>query len=291
LPLAAVHDLLAHAAQNHYGVPAFNTINLETIKFAALAAQQEKMPVIIQFWPGFENHCPMRLIAAMARDYACQASVPIAVHLDHAAAYDTAVRGIRDGFPSVMVDGSLLPFEENIALTASVCRVAKIFGVDVEAELGHVGSGSVLDDIENVNHYTNVSQAAEFVERTGCGSLAIAVGNAHGAYVKAPVLDFARISAIQQRVSVPLVLHGCSDIPVEQLREAVSLGMSKFNIATEYFRSLYAGMARIITGGMDDRGGEEGDGASVLYGLEEPMTDFVRGKIRLLNPNHYAFPV
>jgi ketose-bisphosphate aldolase len=293
LPLSTVHDILAHAAANRYGVPAFNTINLETVKYAILAAERERMPVIVQFWPGFEGYCPMRLIAAIAKDYAARASVPVAVHLDHSANYGIALRGIRDGFPSVMVDGSLLPFEENIALTASVCRAAEVFGVDVEAELGHVGSGSVLDDFVNADRYTGVSQAAEFAERTGCGSLAVAVGNAHGAYMKAPVLDFARISAIRKRVSVPLVLHGCSDIPDEQLQEAVNLGMSKFNIATEYFRALYAVIGRVMAAGGAAGGTEsgEGDGASLLYALEEPMEEFVRGKIRLLNPNHYVLAV
>ena len=99
-----------------------------------------------------------------------------------------------------------LPFEENVALTKAVVRTANVFGVDVEAELGHVGSGASEDDITNTDHYTRVDQAVDFVERTGCGSLAIAVGNAHGPYVKVPNLDFDRIKAIRAKVDVPLVL-------------------------------------------------------------------------------------
>ena len=124
---------------------------------------------------------------------------------------------------------------------------------------------------------------SEFVERTGCGSLAIAVGNAHGPYVKTPNLDFDRIKAIRAKVSVPLVLHGCSDIPPEQIKEAVNLGMSKFNIATEYFRAMYGAMENVITSKV-----HEGDGISLLMNIKEPMIDFVVSKIRLLNPNKFS---
>ena len=113
------------------------------------------------------------------------------MHLDHSAGYEIAVSGVRDGFPSVMVDGSALPYEENVALTAAVVKTAAVFGVDVEAELGHVGSGSQSwTTSSTASHYTNVEQAVDFVERTGCGSLAVAVGNAHGAYVQTPEPGF-----------------------------------------------------------------------------------------------------
>ena len=113
----------------------------------------------------------------MAKDLANKATVPVAVHLDHSASYEIAVSGIRDGFPSVMVDGSALPYEKNIEVTKAVVETASIFDVDVEAELGHVGNAQNLDDLTNTDHFTNVDKAVEFVERTGCGSLAIAVGN------------------------------------------------------------------------------------------------------------------
>lgn len=121
------------------------------------------------------------------------------------------------------------------------------------------------------------------MERTGCGSLAIAVGNAHGPYVKVPNLDMDRIRAIRSRVKVPLVLHGCSDIPEEQLQEAVNLGMSKFNIATEYFRAMYRALEEDIRSGRRD-----GNGVALMMDIREAMIDFVVGKIRLLNPNHFT---
>lgn len=280
---ATVKDILIHATENRYGVAAINTLSFETIKYAIQAAERERVPIIIQFFPGFDKHIALKYVAFMANDMAEKASVPVAVHLDHSASFEIAVSGIRDGFGSVMVDGSALPFEENIAMTAAVVRTARVFGVDVEAELGHVGVGSSVDDITNTDHYTKVEQAVEFVERTGCDSLAIAVGNAHGPYATVPNLDFDRIKAIRAKLAIPLVLHGCSDIPEEQMQEAVNLGMSKFNIATEYFRAMYQGMEGLMASGkMKD------NAVGVLMGLEEPMVDFVVSKIRLLNPNHFS---
>lgn len=283
MALAKVNDILRHATDNHYGVAAINTINFESIKYAIMAAEAERVPIIIQFYPGLAGHCPLKHIAFMAKDLAQAASVPVAVHLDHSPTYDVAVSGIRDGFPSVMVDGSALPYEENVALTRAVVDTARVFGIDVEAELGHVGSGSNIDDIVNSDHYTKVEQAVDFVERTGCDSLAIAVGNAHGPYATTPNLDFDRIRAIRSKVSIPLVLHGCSDIPEEQMKEAVNQGLSKFNIATEYFRAMYAAMEVAMANPK-----AKGNGVGVLTGMKEPMMDFVIGKIRLLNPNGFS---
>ena len=186
MPLVQVNKLLRHATENHYGVAAVNVFNYETVKWVAEAANRERIPVIIQFYPGFEKYIALKHVAAIAKDFAEKSEVPIGVHLDHSASYEIAVSGVRDGFPSVMVDGSALPYEENVELTAAVVKTAAVFGVDVEAELGHVGSGANVDDIVNAGHYTNVEQAVDFVERTGCGSLAVAVGNAHGAYIQTP---------------------------------------------------------------------------------------------------------
>ncbi len=283
MPLAKVNEILRHATENRYGVAAINVFNYETIKWAAEAANRERIPLIIQFYPGFSSYIELRHVAAIARGFAEQSDVPIAVHLDHSASYEIAVSGLRDGFPSVMVDGSALPYEENTALTAAVVRTASVFGVDVEAELGHVGSGAKLDDIVNSDNYTNVEQAVDFVQRTGCGSLAVAVGNAHGVYIQTPNLDFDRIRALRKALPVPLVLHGCSDIPHEQLQESVRLGMSKFNIATEYFRACYQGIAAAI-----DPEAKNGQMIDLMKQTEESAIEFVRKKMRLLNPDGFS---
>lgn len=149
--------------------------------------------------------------------------------------------------------------------------------------VGHVGNGDSIDAIDNTNYYTKVEDAVRFVEQTGCDSLAIAVGNAHGPYVKTPNLDLERIYAIRKKVNIPLVLHGCSDIPEEQMKEAVNLGMSKFNIATEYFRTMYQSIEKRI-----NNQEFEGNGVKLMYDIKEEMIDFVIQKIRLLNPNKYS---
>ena len=282
MPLVKVNELLQHATEHHYGVAAMNTINFETIQCAVAAAENERVPIIIQFYPGFDRFIPLNFISYMAKELARKATVPVAVHLDHSAGFEIAMAGIRDGFPSVMVDGSALPFEENVALTARVVEAANVFGVDVEAELGHVGMGQNLADME-ADLFTNVDEAVAFVERTGCGSLAIAVGNAHGDYAREPNLDFDRIREIRRAVSVPLVLHGCSGIPDEQMREAVNLGMSKFNIATEYFAASYSAFDHII-----EATGHNRNGVAMFIGARKEMTAFVTEKIRLLNPNKFS---
>ena len=283
MPLVKVNELLHHATENGYGVAAVNVFNYETIKWVAEAANRERIPVIIQFYPGFDKYIALKHVAAIAKDFAEKSSVPIGVHLDHSVTYEIAVGGIRDGFPSVMIDGSTKSFQENVELTKNVVRVAKVFGVDVEAELGHVGNGDSIDAIDNTNYYTKVEDAVRFVEQTGCDSLAIAVGNAHGPYVKTPNLDLERIYAIRKKVNIPLVLHGCSDIPEEQMKEAVNLGMSKFNIATEYFRTMYQSIEKRI-----NNQEFEGNGVKLMYDIKEEMIDFVIQKIRLLNPNKYS---
>lgn len=283
MSLVKVNELLKHATEHHYGVAAINTINYETIRCAIQAAEAERVPIIVQFFPGFDKYIPLSHIAFMANDLARKATVPVAVHLDHSATYEIAVSGIRDGFPSVMVDGSARPYEENVDMTRRVVETASVFGVDVEAELGHVGVGKNLEDMTNTDYFTDPDQAVDFVERTGCGSLAIAVGNAHGDYIQKPNLDFDRIKEIRKVVSIPLVLHGCSGIPDEQMQEAVNLGLSKFNIATEYFAATYDAFDKTI-----EKTGHNRNGVGMFFGVQEGMVEFVRSKIRLLNPNKFS---
>jgi len=279
MPLCKTKDILSHATENKFGVLAAVTFNYETIKWAIKAAELEKLPVIILFYPGFSSHIPQSFMAHMATALAKKASVPVAVHLDHSVSYEIAVSGIKDGFSSIMVDGSSLAFEENVALTSLVVQTARVFNVDVEAELGVIGYGGNIKDLTNHDLFTNANEAKEFVERTGCDALAIAVGNAHGLYVKAPELDFARIKAIRKAVSIPLVMHGSSGIPDEQLQEAVNLGISKFNMGTEYFRAFCDTLKS------DEK---SSDALSLLKNAEEPLIEFLRMKMRLLNPNGYS---
>lgn len=276
MSLASVKEMLQHATKHQYGIPAMNVFNYESIKWAIQAAEEEQKPIIIQFYPGYTVHISMNVIAQCVIDLAQKATVPIGLHLDHARDFDTAVEGIKAGFRSVMIDGSQYPFEENVALTAAVARVARVFGVDVEAELGHVGSGGKVDDFTNPNHFTDPHEVQRFIEQTRADTLAISIGNGHGNYVQTPVLDFERISTIRRLTSIPLVMHGGTGIPMNQMQEAVRRGMSKFNIATEYGIALYRSMTPIV----DKCDSYYG----VLHSLEEGAVNYIRSKIRLLNP-------
>ena len=165
---------------------------------------------------------------------AARTDVPVALHLDHGDGYDRCMQAFRTGYTSVMIDGSHESFEDNIALTASVARAGAAMGVPVEAELGKVGGKE--DDgpaVEGENPYTDPEEAREFVERTGCTSLAIGVGTAHGVYTETPHIEQDVVRAIRVAVDVPLVLHGTSGVPDEQVAEAVKNGICKVNYATE----------------------------------------------------------
>lgn len=282
MAFAKVKDILKHAEENGYGVAAINVFDYNSIKFAVMAAEEARLPIIIQYYPGFAAHAPLSDICDIALKMAQRASVPVGVHQDHSKSFEIAVSGLAAGFPSVMIDGSALSFEENIALTASFTGYAHAMGVDVEAELGHVGSGKNEEDLSNADFFTAPGQAAEFVARTGVDSLAIAVGNAHGTYVRTPELDFDRIAKLRETLSIALVMHGGSDIPDEQMARAVRCGMSKFNIATEYQRVFYTSMK---TWFQDDS--HFGMYYRALREIERPCIDFVKQKMAMLNPDHY----
>lgn len=282
MPLTKVKDLLVHAQEHGYGVPAINVFDYNSIKFAAMAAEEARMPLIIQYFPGFDVHAPLADIRDIAVAFARRAAVPIAVHLDHSRSFEIAVSGLGAGFPSVMVDGSALPYEENVSLTAEVARCAHAMGVDVEAELGHVGVGMNLEDMTDAARFTDPDQAVDFVSRTGADSLAIAVGNAHGNYIRTPELDFDRIRKLREVLDIPLVMHGGSDIPDDQLARAVRCGMSKFNIATEYQRVFYNNMKEFFADGSN-----AGAYFKALRAIERPCIDFVKSKIDVLNPDGY----
>lgn len=276
MPLVKTSVVLQEAGACGHAVAAFNVFNYETVRWVLKAAEEEKSSVIIQFYPGFTNLIPLSTIAAIAMDLAACASIPAALHMDHSFSYEQAVSGLNKGFGSIMIDGSSLPFLENIRLTRSVVEAAGPLGIEVEAELGRVGSGKVPDDFTNPHHFTEPDDAARFIRETGADSLAVSIGNAHGAYAAAPSLDFERLNKIRDAVTVPLVLHGGSDIPDGQLREAVKLGIRKVNIATEYERAFLGALRAAVA---DEK---ETYLYKCLMKAEEPVKEFIKGKIRLL---------
>lgn len=232
MPLVTSTKMLADAQKGNYAVGAFNAENMEMVKAIIQAAEELKAPVMIQTTPSTIKYGTLEMFFAMVSAEAKKATVPVCLHLDHGNSFELAVRAIKAGYTSVMIDGSHEDFEGNVAISKKVADVANALEIPVEAELGKVGGKE--DDLEaDADTNTDPQEAKEFVERTGVTSLAVAIGTAHGFYHGTPVLDKERVSQVKELVSVPLVLHGASGLSEEDVRECVERGMCKVNFATE----------------------------------------------------------
>lgn len=225
-------DLILEAQKNKQAVAAFNVENMETVQAVIRASYEERTPVIIQTTPSSVRYAGVAAFYHNVLAELEQTDATVALHLDHGNSFDLAMQAIRNGYSSVMIDGSLLPFEENIALTKQVVTAAKAVGVSVEAELGNVG-GKEDDLVVDKDTLTNPEQAAEFAKRTGTSTLAVAIGTAHGIYKGEPKLDLKRLKEIREMVDVPLILHGTSGVPDDVVKECITIGMSKVNYATD----------------------------------------------------------
>lgn len=232
MSLVTTKQMLLDAQANGYAVGAFNVENMEMVMAVVGAAEEQKSPVIMQTTPSTVKYADFDYFYANVKVAAEKASVPVAIHLDHGDSFDLAMKAYRTGYTSIMIDGSHGSFEDNIALTKSVVEVCKNGNVPVEAELGKVGGKE--DDLDGGDGgYTDPLEAKEFVEKTGVGSLAVAIGTAHGVYKGEPKLDLERLSEIKEVVSIPLVLHGTSGVPDETVSECVRRGICKVNYATD----------------------------------------------------------
>lgn len=229
MPFISTREMLLDAQRNGYAVGAFNVENVEMAQAVIAAAEEMKAPVIIQTTPGTLKHAMPKIFAGFVSRMARDAKVPVALHLDHGNSYELAENCVREGYTSLMIDGSLLPYNGNVSVSRRV--VAMACDIPVEAELGKVGGKE--DDHEADAAYTEPEEAARFVADTGVFSFAPAIGTAHGVYKAKPKLDLERLSAIRRLVSAPLVLHGTSGVPEEQVRECIRRGICKVNYATE----------------------------------------------------------
>ncbi|MFJ7049319.1 ketose-bisphosphate aldolase [Streptomyces sp. JV178] len=232
-------DALKEAAATGHALPGFVAYNLETVQGITAAAEAAGRPVVIQAGSSPFKHAGRETLIRLALDAAARSTAPLGVHLDHSRDLDEITACLEAGYTSVMVDGSHLPFTENIALTREAVRRARDHGAWVEAELGALpGDEDVSTDaVAHTAAMTDPRQAAEFVAATGVDALAVAVGNVHG-FTRHPVrLDLARLAAIHEAVTVPLVLHGASGLPVEELHGALARGVAKVNVNAELRRA------------------------------------------------------
>jgi len=233
--LVNLNEVLLDAKKNHYGVGLFNTINLEMARAVLEAAEELRSPVIVGtaeiLLPAAELVELRDILIPMAE----RASVPVVLHFDHGLTEEKVIEALRLGYSSVMYDCSADTYEDNQEKVKRMTEIVHAFGATIEAELGHVGSnqeaaeGSGKDD----SIYTEPDQAAAYVNATGVDALAVAVGSSHGAYKKAPKLDFERLREIEQMVDVPLVLHGGSGLTDDDFRNCIKNGIAKINIFTD----------------------------------------------------------
>ena len=244
MSLVTSKKMLEEAQRGGYAVGAFNAENMEMVMAIINAASELKAPVIIQTTPSTVKYAGLDVYLANVRAVADKAPVPVAMHLDHGDSFDLAISAMGAGYTSVMIDGSRESFENNIALTASVVKVAKCLGIPVEGELGTVGGKE--DGMESSVGCTLPEEAAEFAEKTGVSSLAVAIGTAHGVYKTAPKLDVERLKELRKVVSIPLVLHGASGLSDDSIRACVKEGICKVNFATELRIAYTEGIKEVL---------------------------------------------
>lgn len=226
--LVTMREMLKAARTEHTAIGAFNIANYETAVAVLKAAEAEKRPVIIQLYQRLFNSEIAYDLEGMLERLATRATVPVALHLDHGATLKQVEDALAWGYTSVMYDGSTKPYAENVANTTRAVQLAKAKGASSEGEIGHVAQG-------DETALTNVEEAVSFAKATGVDALAISIGTAHGYYKSTPKIDVARCQAIADALpDFPLVLHGGSGTPLEDVRKVIKAGIAKVNIATEY---------------------------------------------------------
>ncbi len=255
MALVALKELLAEAMRDGYAVGGFDAGEHGFAEAIIQAAEETGAPLVLMIPESFLKFVDMNNFFVYLTQRIRSSPVRIDLHLDHASSYESCLRAIHYGFTSVMFDGSLLPYEENIYLTRKVVEAAHAAGVSVEAELGHVGGdektlakGYAADE----RFFTEPDEAADFVERTGVDALAISFGTVHGVYRGAPKLDLERLSAIRSRVAVPLVMHGGSGLSDEDFKNAIKCGINKIN----YFTAVSFAAVEAIKEGLAEKEGK-----------------------------------
>ncbi|MBR2707222.1 MAG: class II fructose-bisphosphate aldolase [Mogibacterium sp.] len=224
------------AQEGHYAVPSANVLDMESIKNHVSLAERLGLPLIVAVAEcHLGDSISLEDAALVGKKYAAEASVPVVLHLDHGESFETCKKAIDLGFTSVMIDASMKSFEENVATTRKVVEYAHERGVTVEAEIGHVASNFDENDTETM--YTTAAEASEFAKQSGCDSLAISIGTAHGVYkAKAiPEISFDSLAAIRSATDVPLVLHGGSGSGDDNLSRCAKEGICKVNIYTDLY--------------------------------------------------------
>lgn len=282
--LTSAQQLFKDAERKNYALGAFNTYNLESTQGIIKAAEAQHSPTVIQIsettlnFAGFESS---KAIMEMVKILIEESKIPFVLHLDHGKSYETVVRCIDAGFSSVMIDGSSLSFEDNVNITKKVADYAHEYNIWVQGELGKVPKEEAIREMTGIQK-TDPKEAQVFVQITGIDSLAIAVGNLHGLYRETePGLDFDRIKEIKKLVKIPLVLHGGSGIPDNQIKKAIKFGISKINIDTE----LCIAFTSALREAFQEDGTETVDPRKIMAFARDGVQIRVEEKIKLFGSN------
>ena len=266
-------QMLAEAKQAGIGVPAFNIHALEVVPMMARTAQELAAPVILQVSVSTARYIGFSLLSTVVKQLAGEMEIPVALHLDHATELADLQAALEGGFSSVMYDGSRLPLEENIARTTDAVRLAREFGASIEAELGIVGRGKILEEYP----YTDPEDARIFVEQTGVDALAVGIGTHHGQYKAKTNINLEVLEQIHQKVEIPLVLHGGTGVREADVRRCIALGMHKLNFGTELNVSWVRRAQEVFPAAEPDESLRK-----LMIACNDAMAETIRGKIRLV---------
>lgn len=225
-------EMLEKAKDGKYAIGAFNIENMEFAQAVIWAASELNAPVILQTSVNTLKYASPKLFYNMVLAIASEAKIPVAIHLDHGESFIDVMKCVKGGYGSIMFDGSLLPYIENVEKTQKIVETCSALGITVEGELGAV-VGKKNMPAQSKFLYTDPDTAADFVQRTGVDSLAVSIGTVHGLYKSEPCLDYERLLKIKEAVAIPLVLHGASGLNEKQIKECIYRGITKVNIATE----------------------------------------------------------
>lgn len=287
MALVSMTEMLNEAAAGGYAVGQFNLNNLEFTQAILQAAEEEGSPVILGVSEAYIPYmgglpCIAGMVNALIDHYGIM--VPVALHLDHGSTYEVCVRALKAGFTSVMIDASHHPLEENIVITRKVTEAAHVLGASVEAELGRITGREddlVVDEAEGM--YAVTEECVRLVRQTGIDCLAPALGSVHGPYRGQPKLGFDRMGEIRRLTGLPLVLHGGSGLPDEEIRQAISLGTAKINVNTDNQIACTAAIRAYL-----EEHPAAYDPRSYLGPAREAVKAAVKEKMRLFGSTHKA---
>lgn len=244
MPLTTTVSMLRKAQEQGFAVGAFNVENMEMAQAIISAAEELRAPVILQTTPSTVRYAGTGMYAAMVAALAQEATVPVAMHLDHGDSFALCAQALRSGYTSVMIDGSKLPLEENIALTYKISEMCAAVDVPVEGEIGRVGGKE--DDLESDGGYTIPEEAVRFEKESGLFSMAVGVGTAHGFYKEKPQLNKELITTLRGMLQAPMVLHGASGLSDEDVKDCIRRGICKVNFATELRAAYTEGVKAVL---------------------------------------------